>query len=268
VERHLAKLSREGHVMRSARLRTLLPMMRATLFVVIGIFVGLMALSQIGVNIAPLLAGAGIVGIAIGFGSQKLVQDIITGLFLLLENAMQVGDVVSLGGLGGVVENLSIRTIRLRDKDGSIHIVPFSAVTSVTNMTRDFSYAVFNVGVAYKEDVDGVIGVLKEIASGMRKDPEWAPMIRDDLEVWGLDQFAASSVVIVCRLRTGPSQRWSVMREFNRRMKKRFDELGIEIPFPHQKLVLDQAVSLYHLPRGANDRGANDRASAPPGARP
>jgi moderate conductance mechanosensitive channel len=258
VERQLARLSREGHVTRAARLRTLLPMMRATLFVVIVIVVGLMALSEIGVNIAPLLAGAGIVGIAIGFGAQKLVQDIITGLFLLLENAMQVGDVVSLGGLAGVVENLSIRTIRLRDKDGSIHIVPFSAVTSVTNMTRDFSYAVFNVGIAYKEDVDRVIAVLKEIAADMRKDPEWAPLIRDDLEVWGLDEFAASSVVVVCRLRTGPSQRWSVMREFNRRMKKRFDELGIEIPFPHQKLVLDQPVTLYHLPRGAN---------APPGAR-
>ena len=259
VEGHLARLSREGHVMRSARLRTLLPMLRATLFVIIGIVVGLMALSQIGVNIAPLLAGAGIVGIAIGFGSQKLVQDIITGLFLLLENAMQVGDVVSLGGLGGVVENLSIRTIRLRDKDGSIHIVPFSAVTSVTNMTRDFSYAVFNVGIAYKEDVDRVIAVLKDIAAEMRKDPEWSAMIRDELEVWGLDEFAASSVVIVCRLRTGPSQRWAVMREFNRRMKRRFDELGIEIPFPHQKLVLDQPVTLYHLPRGTN---------ASPGARP
>ncbi|HWA79385.1 MAG TPA: mechanosensitive ion channel domain-containing protein [Acetobacteraceae bacterium] len=259
VERHLARLSREGHVMRSARLRTLLPMLRATLFVIIGIVVGLMALSQIGVNIAPLLAGAGIVGIAIGFGSQKLVQDIITGLFLLLENAMQVGDVVSLGGLSGVVENLSIRTIRLRASDGSIHIVPFSAVTSVTNMTRDFSYAVFNVGIAYKEDVDRVITVLKDLAAEMRKDPEWSAMIRDELEVWGLDQFAASSVVIVCRLRTGPSQRWAVMREFNRRMKRRFDELGIEMPFPHQKLVLDQPVTLYHLPRGTN---------APPGVRP
>ena len=259
VERQLARLAREGHVMRAARLRTLLPMMRATLFVVIVVFVGLMALSEIGVNIAPLLAGAGIIGIAIGFGSQKLVQDIITGLFLLLENAMQVGDVVSLGGLSGVVENLSIRTIRLRASDGSINIIPFSAVTTVTNMTRDFGYAVLNVNVAYKEDVDRVITVLKEIAAGMRKDPEFAPMIRDDLEVWGLDQFAASSVVITVRLRTGPSQRWAVLREFNRRMKKRFDDLGIEMPFPHQKLVLDQPVTLYHLPRGAN---------APPGASP
>ena len=250
VERQLARLSREGHVTRAARLRTLLPMMRATLFVVIVIVVGLMVLSEIGVNIAPLLAGAGIVGIAIGFGAQKLVQDIITGLFLLIENAMQVGDVVSLGGLNGVVENLSIRTIRLRASDGSVHIVPFSAVTSVTNMTRDFSYALFNVGVAYKEDVDRVIAVLKEIAAEMRKEPEWAAMIRDDLEVWGLDQFAASSVVVVCRLRTGPAQRWAVMREFNRRMKKRFDELGIEMPFPHQKLVLDQPVTLYHLAPG------------------
>ena len=263
IERHLARLSREGHVARSARLRTLLPMLRTSLVIAIAIVVGLMVLSEVGVNIAPLLAGAGVIGIAIGFGSQKLVQDIINGLFLLFENAMQVGDVVSLGGLSGVVENLSIRTIRLRDKDGSVHLIPFSAVSTVTNMTRDFSYAVFNVGVAYKEDVDHVIAVLKDITREMRKDPEWAPMIRDDLEVWGLDQFAASSVVIVCRLLTGPSQRWSVAREFNRRMKQRFDELGIEIPFPHQKLVLDQPLSLYYLPEGRNVR-----ETSPPGAVP
>ncbi|MDA8051305.1 MAG: mechanosensitive ion channel [Rhodospirillales bacterium] len=252
IERHLARLSREGHVTRSARLRTLLPMLRTSLVIAIGVVVGLMVLSEIGVNIAPLLAGAGVIGIAIGFGSQKLVQDIINGLFLLFENAMQVGDVVSLGGLSGVVENLSIRTIRLRAADGSVHIIPFSAVTTITNQTRDYGFAVFNVGVAYKEDVDRVIEVLKEIARGMRKDPEWAPMIRDDLEVWGLDQFAASSVVIACRIRTGPSQRWSVLREFNRRMKHRFDELDIEMPFNTQKLVLDQPLSLHYLQEGRN----------------
>ncbi|MGH7070359.1 MAG: mechanosensitive ion channel family protein, partial [Acetobacteraceae bacterium] len=144
-----------------------------------------------------------------------------------------------------VVENLSIRTIRLRASDGSVHLIPFSAVTTVTNMTRDFGYAVFNIGVAYKEDVDHVIEVLKEIVKEMRKDPEWAPLVQDELEVWGLDQFGNSSVVIACRIRTGPSQRWAVGREFNRRMKRRFDELGIEMPYPTQKLVLDRAMPLY-----------------------
>ncbi|MGH7118075.1 MAG: mechanosensitive ion channel domain-containing protein [Acetobacteraceae bacterium] len=250
IERHLARLSREGQAARSARLRTLLPILRTSLLIAIGVLVALMVLSELGLNIAPLLASAGVIGIAIGFGSQKLVQDVINGLFLLFENAMQVGDVVSLGGMSGVVENLSVRTIRLRDSDGSVHLVPFSAVTTVTNRTRDFGYAVFNVGVAYKEDVDHVIEVLKEIAHEMREAPEWAPMVRDELEVWGLDQFGASAVVIACRLRTGPAQRWAVGREFNRRMKRRFDELGIEMPYPTQKLVLDQPVPPYLVGEG------------------
>jgi len=245
IERHLARLSRDGQAARSARLRTLLPMLRTSLIIAIAVLVGLMVLSEVGLNIAPLLASAGVIGIAIGFGSQKLVQDIINGLFLLFENAMQVGDVVSLGGLGGVVENLSVRTIRLRAADGSVHLVPFSAVTTVTNQTRDFGYAVFNIGVGYKEDVDRVIEVLKDLAREMRKDPEWAPMVRDELEVWGLDQFGASSVIIACRIRTGPSQRWAVGREFNRRIKRRFDELNIEMPYPTQKLVLDQPAPPY-----------------------
>lgn len=245
IERHLARLSRNGHAGRAARLRTLLPMLKTSLIIAIGVVVGLMILSEIGINIAPLLAGAGVIGIAIGFGSQKLVQDIINGLFLLFENAMQVGDVVSLGGLSGVVENLSIRTIRLRASDGSVHLIPFSAVTTVTNQTRDFGYAVFNISVAYKEDVDHVIAVLKEIAHAMREDPEWVPLVQDELEVWGLDQFGNSSVVIACRIRTGPSQRWAVGREFNRRMKRRFEELGIEMPYPTQKLVLDRPLPLY-----------------------
>ncbi len=198
-----------------------------------------MVLSEIGVNIAPLLAGAGIVGVAIGFGSQKLVQDLITGIFLLLENAMQVGDVVSVGGLTGVVESLSVRTIRLRSEDGSVHLIPFSSVTTVTNMTRDYSRAVLAVGVAYKEDYDHVVEVLREIVRGMRTEPDWQGLILDDLEVWGLDQFGESALTIKCRITCTRFGRWSVMREFNRRMKKRFDELGIEIPFPYRRLVLD-----------------------------
>ncbi|MGH2836700.1 MAG: mechanosensitive ion channel domain-containing protein, partial [Solirubrobacteraceae bacterium] len=202
IERHLARLARDGQAARAARINTLLPMLRASLITAIGVVVGLTALSEIGLDIAPLLAGAGVIGIAIGFGSQKLVQDIITGLFLLLENAMQVGDVVTLGGLSGVVENVSVRTIRLRASDGSVHLIPFSAVSTVTNQTRDFGYAVFNVTVAYKEDVDRVIAALKEIVAEMRKEPEWGAMIRDELEVWGLDQVAAASLVIACRVRT------------------------------------------------------------------
>jgi moderate conductance mechanosensitive channel len=201
------------------------------------IFVGLIVLSEIGVNIAPLLAGAGVLGIAIGFGSQKLVQDVITGLFLLLENTIQVGDVVIAGGLAGVVEYLSIRSIRLRAEDGSVHVIPFSSVTTVTNMTRDFGHAVIEAQVSYEDDYDAVVAVLKEIVAEMREEPRWQNEIRDDLEVMGLDKFADSAIIIKARVRVGPFGRWAVLREFNRRMKQRFDEHGIEIPYPHQQLV-------------------------------
>ena len=166
----------------------LLPMLRTTLLVSICTVAGLMILSEIGVNIAPLLAGAGVVGLAIGFGSQKLVQDIITGLFLLLENAMQVGDVVSLGGLSGTVEALSIRTIRLRALDGSVHIVPFSAVTTVTNQTRDFGYAVVDVSVGLNEDPERIAELVRAVAREMRDEPRWESAIRDDLDVMGVEQ--------------------------------------------------------------------------------
>jgi small-conductance mechanosensitive channel len=244
VERHLAKLAREAQVARSARLRTLLPMLRTMLLVAILTIVGLLVLSEIGVNTAPLLAGAGVLGIAIGFGSQTLVRDVITGLFLLLENTMQVGDVVSLGGLTGTVEDLSVRTIRLRSEDGSVHVIPFSAVTTVTNMTRDFGHAVIEVGVAYKEDYDHVIGVMRDIVDQMRREPRWEGEIRDELEVQGLNAFGDSAVMIKARIKCGPFGRWSVLREFNRRLKQRFDEEGIEIPFPHQALVLNQPISI------------------------
>ena len=175
------------------------------LLIALLIVVGLTVLSDLGVNIAPLLAGAGVLGIAIGFGSQKLVQDVITGLFLLLENPMQVGDVVTAGGLTGVVEYLSIRSLRLRSEDGSVHVIPFSAVTTVTNMTRDFGQAVIEAQVSYEDDYDEVVTVMQEIVREMRAEPAWAADIREDLEVWGLDRFADSAIVVKARIRWGRS---------------------------------------------------------------
>ena len=240
IDQHLVRLSREGRYARAARLRTFLPMLRTTLLSIIITVVALTALSELGVNIAPLLAGAGIVGIAIGFGSQKLVQDVITGLFLLLENAVQVGETVTVSGLSGVVENLSIRTIRLRAGDGSIHIVPFSSVTSVTNTSRGIGNASVSVNVAYKEDTDRVGAVLKEIATGIRMDPEFKPMIRGDLDLWGVDRVDASMATIVGQIECTDAGRWPVQREFYRRMKKRFQELNIEIARPSQTTVVLQ----------------------------
>jgi len=242
IDRHLAQLSREARYSRMARLRTLLPMLRTALLIAIVTVVGLTALSEIGVNIAPLLAGAGIVGVAIGFGSQKLVQDVITGLFLLLENAMQVGDYVTVSGLSGKVENLSIRSIRLRASDGSVHIIPFSAVTSVTNTNRGIGNASVSVNVAYKEDTDRVSEVLKDIAAEMRQDPDFKSLIRGDLALWGIDKIDAGMVSILGQIECTDAGRWNVQREFNRRMKKRFQELDIEIAAPPAMMVVQPLV--------------------------
>jgi small-conductance mechanosensitive channel len=237
VQNHLERLAREAQMARSARLRTLLPMLRTALFVAISLFAGLTILSQIGVNIAPLLAGAGVVGIAVGFGSQKLVQDVITGLFLLLENAMQVGDVVSLGGLSGTVENLSVRTIRLRALDGAVHIVPFSAVTTVTNMTRDFAYALVDISVGLNEEPNHISDLLREMVRDMRREPRWGSALRDDLEIMGIEKFVDTAWVLRIRVKTLPAQRWAVSRELNRRIKCLFDDLAIESPFTSYRVL-------------------------------
>jgi small-conductance mechanosensitive channel len=240
IQRYLVRLSRDAQAARSARVRTLLPMLRTLLSGTIIVFVALNLLTEIGVNVAPLIAGAGVIGLAIGFGSQTLVRDVITGIFLLFEDAVAVGDVVSVGGLSGVVEQLSIRSIKLRAQDGSVHIIPFSAVTTVTNMTRDFSFAVLDVSVGYGEDTDRVVEVMREVAIEIRADPKFNPIIRDELEVLGVERLADSGVLIRARIKGEPMARWSIGREFNRRIKQRFDKLGIEIPYPHQKLVIDR----------------------------
>jgi small-conductance mechanosensitive channel len=238
MDRQLNVLSREGHFARAARLRTFQPMLRTALLCLIVTVVGLTALSEIGVNVAPLLAGAGIIGIAIGFGSQKLVQDVITGLFLLLENTVQVGDNVSVSGLSGTVENVSIRTLRLRAGDGSVHIVPFSAVTTITNSSRGAGNAAVSVNVSYKEDTDRAGQILKDIVAEMRREPEYRQAIRGDLELWGVDKVDGSMASIVGQIRCTDSGRWPVQREFNRRMKRRFQDCGIEIASAGQTILM------------------------------
>jgi moderate conductance mechanosensitive channel len=238
MDRKLTALSRDGHFARAARLRTFQPMLRTALLCLIVTVVGLTALSEIGVNVAPLLAGAGIVGIAIGFGSQKLVQDLITGLFLLLENTVQVGDNVTVSGLSGIVENVSIRTIRLRAGDGALHIVPFSAVTTITNASRGAGNAAVSVNVSYKEDTDRAGQILKDIVAEMRREPEYRQAIRGDLELWGVDKVDGSMASIVGQIRCTDSGRWPVQREFNRRMKRRFQECEIEIASAGQTILM------------------------------
>jgi len=196
----------------------------------------LIVLSKVGVNIAPLLAAAGVLGLAVGFGSQQLVKDLITGFFILLEDVFSVGDVIKVGERAGLVEEVSIRTVRLRDLAGTVHTIPFSTIDSVSNLTKEFAFHVFDIGVAYREDVDQVMDTLREIGSEMRADPHFGDLILDDLEVFGLDAFGDSALVIKGRIKTRPIKQWDVGREFNRRVKSRFAELNIEIPFPHRTL--------------------------------
>ncbi len=237
IESYLSAKTEDGVTqLYSARTRTLMAVIRKALMIVLVVFTTLMILSELGVNIGPLLAGAGVLGLAIGFGSQKLVQDVITGVFILLEDQMAVGDVVDVGGKAGVVEAVSIRTLRLRDLKGTVHTIPFSAIASVSNLTKEFSFYLLEVGIAYREDVDEVMAVLKEIGADLQQDEEYGAQILEPLEVLGVDSFADSAVVIKARIKTRPVKQWWVGREFNRRMKKRFDELDIEIPFPHQTL--------------------------------
>lgn len=228
----------DGDALPSARTRTLLDVARNALMVILSVLTTLMVLAELGVEIAPLLAGAGVVGLAVGFGAQTLVKDVITGAFILIENLFEVGDVIQVGDKAGVVESVTIRRVRLRDLAGTVHTIPFSAITTVSNLTRDFAFYVFDVGVAYREDVDAVIDTLVELGAQLQADPEFAPLILAPLEILGVDAFADSAVIIKVRFKTLPIKQWAVGREFNRRMKRRFDELGIEIPFPHRTIYL------------------------------
>lgn len=241
IARYLSRLESEnlaaGQV---SRAKTVLPLFRNGLLLVLVGFVSLIVLAEIGINIMPLVAGAGIVGIAVGFGAQKLVQDIINGVSLVLANTIAVGDVVTLGDHGGLVEAMSIRHVKLRDLSGNLHTIPFSEVGAVLNRTRDFSYYVFDVGIAYKENVDHVIQVLRRIGAELQADEKFGANILEPLEVLGLDRFADSAVIIKVRIKTLPIKQWMIGREFNRRMKQRFDELGIEIPFPHRTIFFGE----------------------------
>ena len=229
IARHLAALPEDGQAAQSARVRTLLPMLRTALGIVLVIVVGLTLLAEVGINVAPLLAGAGVVGLAVGFGSQTLVRDVITGIFLLFEDAVAVGDTVTVGGLSGTVEQLSIRSIRLRALDGSIHIVPFSSVTTVTNQTRDFGYAVVDLALDYAEDTDEAVRMLRAVGEELRDDEAWAPQLLAPLEVMGVDRMTDQGVVVRARVMTPPARRWAVGRELNRRIKQHCDALDIRL---------------------------------------
>lgn len=239
LKRSVAKLSSlyEGTLPSPAQIKrafTLTHIVRDVARIVI-LFVGMtMILSEGGVDLKPLLAAAGLGGLAIGFGAQSLVKDLISGFFILWENSVRVGDVVEVAGVAGLVEEVELRAIKLRDLSGNLHVVPNGVIDKVKNLTKDYSYYVIDIGVAYRENVDEVMGVLQEIAEDMRRDSRFADDILEPLEMLGVDQFKDSAVMIKCRIKTEPHKQWRVGREMNRRIRNTFDAKGIAIPFPYQ----------------------------------
>jgi small-conductance mechanosensitive channel len=222
------------------RAETLGRVVRYLIAVVISLITAMLVLAELGVSLAPILGAAGVVGLAVGFGAQSLVKDYFTGFFLLLENQIRQGDVVQLGDHAGSVEEVTLRYVQLRDYDGNVHYVPNSTITTVINMTRGFSNAVMDIGVAYRENVDDVMAVMRDVAAQLRQDPDIGSRIIDDLEIAGVEQWADSAVVIRCRFRCQPIQQWGVKREYLRRLKSAFDARGIEIPYPHMTVYAGQ----------------------------
>ena len=214
------------------RADTLSSVVRYVLTILVLLISGMMLLEKVNIDIAPILAGAGVLGLAVGFGAQDLVKDIISGFYILLEDQVRVGDVVQINDHSGLVENVTLRMVILRDLSGSVFYIRNGDINVVKNMTKDFSFYVFDLGVAYRENVDEVIEAIKEVGAALRADEQYSSVIMDDVEVFGLDKFDDSAIVIKGRIKTLPIKQWMVGREFNRRIKLKFDELGIEIPFP------------------------------------
>jgi small-conductance mechanosensitive channel len=216
------------------RAETLGRVIRYLLTMVISALAVMLVLAEVGVSLAPILGAAGVVGLAVGFGAQSLVKDYFTGFFILFEDQIRTGDVVRIAGIGGLVEDITLRHVRLRDYEGNVHFIPNSLITTVTNMSREYAQAVVDVGVAYRENVDEAFACMREVGRGMRSDAVFGPMILEDLEIAGVERLDDSAVVLRCRFKVTPLQQWNVRREYLRRIKAAFGEQGIEIPYPHR----------------------------------
>lgn len=269
LEEMLVRAGEKAEVVAGAtrkRVTTLIGLLLTLSLVAVWGIVGVISLAQIGLDVTPILAGAGIVGLAVGFGAQNLVRDVIGGFFLVLENQVRVGDVAIVNGTGGLVEAITFRTIVLRDLAGVVHVVPNGTINTLANMTKGWSAYVLDVGVAYKEDTDQVVEIMKEVAETLRKDPRFGPSILEEIEVFGVDDFKESEVTIKARLKTVPMQQWTVGREYRRRLKKAFDAHGIEIPFPHRSFQMGTASGPLEvmLHRASSASSDDDPAHASP----
>jgi small-conductance mechanosensitive channel len=235
------------------RAETLARVFRYLTSVVVALVAGLLVLSELGVSVAPILGAAGVVGLAVGFGAQSLVRDYFTGFFLLLENQLAKGDVVQVGDKSGTVEDLTLRYLQLRDYEGNVHFIPNGLITTVTNMSRGYAYAVIDVGIAYHEDVEQAFEAMRATAAALRADPVFAAQILEDLEIAGVERMGDSGVYLRGRIKVQPLQQWDVRREYFRRLKRVFDERGIEFPLPRMALYSE---------------ATREGAAAPPRLRP
>ncbi len=224
----------------SKRAATLTGILRTIALSAIWAIIIIESLQLVGLDIAPILAGAGILGLAVGFGAQNLVRDLISGFFIILEDQIRLGDVAVINGTGGTVETITFRTITLRDFSGVVHIFPNGGITTLSNMSKDWSAFVLDMGVAYREDTDQVVAVMRAVGEELRRDPEFGALMIESIEVVGVENFADSAVTLRSRIKTKPAEQWKVGREYRRRLKKAFDAQGIEIPFPSRTLLMGE----------------------------
>lgn len=227
---HALTRSRKG--LANARAQTMMPLIRNVLFVTIFIIAAIVALANMGMNVTPLLAGAGVIGLAIGFGAQSLVADLITGLFIIIEDSLAIDDYVDVGGHLGTVEGLTIRTVRLRDIDGIVHTIPFSEIKSIKNYSREFGYAIFRVAIPYNMDIDDAIKLMRDVGQQMRNDPLQRRNIWSPLEIQGVESFESGSAILRARFKTAPIKQWEVSRAFNLSLKRHLDEAGLDLATP------------------------------------
>ncbi|MCB2183872.1 MAG: mechanosensitive ion channel family protein [Desulfobulbaceae bacterium] len=248
-ERLLKKSELEGEPPSESqkRIETIIRLIKQGAFLALWLTVCLIILKEFGVEIGPIIASAGIVGLAVGFGAQNLVRDFISGFFIILENQIRVGDVAVINGTGGLVEKINFRTTVLRDLGGVMHIFPNGTITTLSNLTNEWSAYVFDIGVAYKENTDQVIEILHSVGKTMFEDKEYGKIMLEPPEVFGVDRFADSAVIIKGRIRTKPIRQWMVGREFLRRVKLAFDENNIEIPFPHRTIYFGEESKPFNL---------------------
>ena len=247
IMKSVAGNDEQTQVEKEKRAVTLMGISRSVILVAIWAIFIMIVLQQLGLDIGPILAGAGILGLAVGFGAQELVRDAISGFFLLFENRIRTGDVAVVNGTGGLVEHINLRTITLRDVSGVVHTFQNGKINTLSNMTKDWSAMVFDIGVAYKENVDKVIEVIRRVGEELYNDPEFKNVILEPMEIFGVDKFGDSAVVIRARIKTQPIKQWMTGRAFNRRLKIAFDQEGIEIPFPHRTIYWGDAISPLKL---------------------